>query len=351
MSFSLLLLLKSYSQGCVVARNISGFGQYNLAENSFTTSAWELNINNRYFTSYRDFAGSKNINTPAQNKNEVKSFSTDILVERYLNHGWSVDLDVPISANSRTSNAEHEGPGTPRFTTHAFGLNDIRLTVYKWLMNSVTAQKFNLQIGLGLKLPTGDYRYEDYFHTSDTTTVLAPVNFGIQLGDGGTGIITELNGYYFLSKNLSMYGNLYYLITPREQNGVATTAKAPPPIWVTVSNNVTSVPDVFSIRAGFIYDLKNVALSAGYREEGQPVHDLVGGSKGLRRPGHNISVEPGLIYKMQKVSLYAYVPIGVAHRINQTVPDEMISKITGKYTIGAGGSGIYQIFVGATFKL
>jgi hypothetical protein len=32
------------SQGCLVVRNISGFGQYNLTDKSFSTADWQLNI-------------------------------------------------------------------------------------------------------------------------------------------------------------------------------------------------------------------------------------------------------------------------------------------------------------------
>ena len=49
--------------------------------------------------------------------------------------------------------------------------------------------------------------------------VLGPVDQSIQLGDGGTGFSTEMNAYYNFSKHLSVYGNLYYLLNPREQNG------------------------------------------------------------------------------------------------------------------------------------
>jgi hypothetical protein len=348
----LLPVMHSYSQGCIIVRNISGFGQYNLSDNSFTNSIWQLNVINRYFRSFRDFAGSVNQHTPARNKNEIKSFSTDLSLSRFFDHGWSVDLHVPILANTRTTNFEHGGLNTPRYSTHAFGLGDISLSVFKWLLRPSRLQKFNLQIGLGLKLPTGDYRYTDYFHRNDTTKVLAPVNPAIQLGDGGTGITTELNSYYFFSKKVSMYANFYYLINPRDENGVSTTfGRMPTPLQILAESEVATVPDVYSIRAGFIYEFDKIAFSAGYREEGVPVYDLIGGSDGLRRPGYNISIEPGIIYKMKKVSLYGYVPVAVAHRVNQSVADKLVSQKTGVYTRGSGGSGDYQIFFGATFKL
>ena len=60
--------------------------------------------------------------------------------------------------------------------------------------------------GWELKLPTGDYKYQDYFYKNDSTKVLGPVDQSIQLGDGGTGITLELNSFYSLSqKNQSLF--------------------------------------------------------------------------------------------------------------------------------------------------
>src|ERR1043165_2469306 len=88
------------SQGCIVVRNISGFGQYNLTDNAFTTANWQLNINTRYFKSFRDFKEKVDQKTPEQNEAVVKSFSTDISIGRLLNNGWSLDFSLPIASNS-----------------------------------------------------------------------------------------------------------------------------------------------------------------------------------------------------------------------------------------------------------
>ena len=126
-----LIVNFSYSQGCIAVRNISGFGQYNLTDNAFTTSTWQLNINNRYFTTYHDFKGSVDQHTPPKNQNIIKSFSTDIGITRLFSKGWSIDLNIPISANSRTTDLEHGGLNSPRYTTRAFGVGDITITAYK----------------------------------------------------------------------------------------------------------------------------------------------------------------------------------------------------------------------------
>jgi hypothetical protein len=343
-----------FSQGCIPVRNIAGFGQYNLTDNAFSTSDWQFNINTRYFKSFRDFKEKVDQKTPKQNEAVVKSFSMDLSVSSFLRNGWSLNFSLPISGNSREASVEHGGPNTKRHTTHSFGIGDIRLTAYKWLLKPTVKQKGNIQLGLGLKLPTGDYKYQDYFYRNDTTKVLSAVNPSIQLGDGGTGIITELNMFYALNaaRTFSLYGNFYYLINPREQNGTAFTAgKIPPRIDSLANNIILSVPDQFSIRAGVNFNLKNWSFSAGIRNEGSPVKDLVGGSEGVRRAGHNLSVEPGILYKMKKISVYAYVPFIVDRTIKQNVPDKFKTNYTGVYTVSPGGSGNYQLFAGVLIKL
>jgi hypothetical protein len=185
--------------------------------------------------------------------------------------------------------------------------------------------------------------------------VLAAVNPSIQLGDGGTGIITELNMFYILNttRTFSLYGNFYYMANPREQNGTSITLGGRVPMRIdSLANNILlSVADQFSIRIGAYYNFKNWSFSAGIRNEGTPVEDLIGGSEGVRRAGHNFSVEPGILYKMKKVSIYVYVPFIVDRSIKQNVPDKFKTKYNGTYTVSPGGSGNYQVFLGALFKL
>ena len=349
----ILIVKNSHSQGCIMIRNISGFGQYNLTDNGFSTTSWQLNINNRYFKAFRDFKGTKDVGTPKQNRSIIKSYLVDFSLSRFLNNGWSLNFSVPVSANSREASLEHGGSNTTRHTTNSFGIGDIRLTAYKWLLAPTVKQRGNIQLGLGLKLPTGDYKYQDYFYRNDSTKILSAVNPSIQLGDGGTGIITELNLFYILNskRTISLYGNFYYLINPREQNGATNTAGRVPPRIDSLANSfIVSVPDQYSLRAGLNINVKDWAFSVGLRNEGTTVYDLFGGSKGFRKPGYNVSVEPGIVYKMKETTLYVYVPFILTREIKQNVPEKFKTQYTGVYTASTGGSGDYQVFLGMQFK-
>lgn len=336
-----------------MVRNISGFGQYNLTDNRFSTTAWQLNINSRYFKAFRDFKGTRNQYTPKENESIITSYLMDVSLSKFLNSGWSLNFSLPVSANSREASLEHGGANTTRHTTRSFGLGDIRLTAYKWLVRPTIKQKGNIQLGLGIKFPTGDYKYQDYFYRNDSTKVLSAVNPSIQLGDGGTGLITELNLFYILNatRTISLYGNFYYLVNPREQNGTINTAGRVPSRIDSLANSfIVSVPDQYSLRAGINFNVKDWALSLGLRNEGIPVNDLIGGSEGFRKPGYNVSVEPGIVYKIKKVTLYAYVPFIIAREIKQNVPEKFKTQYTGVYTASTGGSGDYQVFLGMQFK-
>jgi len=215
-------------------------------------------------------------------------------------------------------------------------------------------QRGNIQLGVGVKFPTGAYNYQDYFYRNDSTRVLAAVNPSIQLGDGGTGIIAEMNTFYVLNttRTLSLYGNFYYLANPREQNGTAiTNGRVPPRIDSLADNIVLSVADQYSIRAGVNYNLRRWGFSVGIRHEGTPVEDLFGGSEGVRRAGYNLSVEPGIVYSMKKISFYTYVPIIARRETKQTLSDQFKTKYLGTYTLTQGGFGDYVVFVGVLFKL
>ena len=347
----ILSSLLTRSQGCIAVRNINGFGQYNLTDNAFSTSKWQLDLTNRYFRSSRDFKEAADLKTPPQNAtiNEVVTF--DMVLSRLLNNGWSMALNLPITDNTRTSTGEHGGPNTPRHATRSFGSGDLRFTVYKWLRLPAPDQKWNIQLGLGLKLATGAYNYQDYFYRNDSTKVLSAVNPSIQLGDGGTGIITEIDFFTTLSKTFTFYGDFYYLISPRDENGTLYTAgRTPTTLQIATDGINNSVPDAFSLHAGIYINMSRLSFSAAVRDEGSPVYDLVGGSDGIRRAGHYLSVEPGIIYKMKNITLYTYAPIIADRKIEQNVPDKKATAMTGIYTVGAGSSANYELFAGVSLR-
>ena len=352
LSASLMLVISNNAeaQGCVAIRSTGGICTMEHSQSEHL-SKWGLNVNNRYFKSFRHFVGTKEQKQRVAAGSEVinHSYTLDLTLTRNLNKWWSFSVDAPIVANTRSSLYEHDRKN--RFSTQSFGLGDVRISAYRWVIDPAKSPKGNIQFGLGIKLPTGDYKYQDIFHKNDSTVLLGPVDQSIQLGDGGLGFSTEMNAYYNLSKKVSLYSNLYYLLSPREQNGTLTS-RGDVPSAASLKNGsfVMSVPDQYMIRAGINFTAKDLTASLGFRHECLPSHDLIGGSKGFRRPGYIISAEPGITYNLKKINIYAYVPVALIRDRTQSVADIFQTKLTGVYTQGDAAFADYTINVGFSVR-
>src|ERR1700744_3828455 len=343
---------KRSAQGCVAIRSTGGFCTVGADHKMDSANQWQLSINNRYFKSFKHYVGDVYQKQRAVLGNEVinHAYTGDLAIYRIIDPRWSIMLDLPISADARSQTYTQSGQ-LHRFSTPSFGAGDIRFAVYRWLLDPVKMPKGNLQVGLGLKFSTGDDNVQDYFKTSDSTKTYGPVDQSIQLGDGGTGITFELNGYYNFSHRVGLYGNFFYLSNPRDQNGVSN-AHGGPVSAASIANgsNIMSVPDQYMGRAGVGLQFNRLNVSAGVRDDCLPVHDLIGLSDGFRRPGFIISAEPGVTYVFNKVSLYSYVPIAFVRNRTQSVPDKITTALTGVYTHGDAAFANCVVNIGANFR-
>jgi hypothetical protein len=359
MKYLLLLLAlftaftaKTYSQGCVAIRSS---GNTCALGNPAAAKGWQMNINLRYFKSYKHFVGTIEQKERTEHHTEVinHNLSTDLTATRFFNNRWSLSVAVPVISNTRSSLYEHGGNASQanRHSTQSFGIGDIRVTAYRWLFNPLKHHKGNIQAGLGLKLPTGDYQYQDYFYKTDGTTVLGPVDQSIQLGDGGTGFTMELNGYYNFSHRVGVYANVYYLANPREQNGVSTARGGTPSATaLTYFTSTMSVPDQYMARGGASFMANNFTFSGGLRVEAIPSSDLIGGDKGFRRPGMVISAEPVVAYQSKKVNYYLSVPVAIQRNRTQSYSDKLRTAATGNKVQGDAAFADYAVNVGVSFR-
>jgi hypothetical protein len=348
------------AQGCVAIRS-NGNTCMMAHPDSTQNDKWILATNFRYFKSFRHFSGTTENKARLEQGTQVINHSAtmDINLFRILNDRWSVMVDMPILANSRSSLYEHglvNGVNNynERHTMHSFGLGDMRIAAYYWLFNPEKSFRGNIQVGLGIKLPTGQYDYEDYWYNvgPDGAKELRPVDQSIQLGDGGTGFTAEANAFYYFTHNFGVYGNFYYLSNPREQNGVRTYRETLTPLLA--NEAIMSVPDQYMARGGFNYlfggSLHGLAVAAGMRLEGIPVYDLIGGSGDFRRPGYIWSIEPTINYTTRKFSAFAAVPVALVRNRTQSVTDKENSATYGKHIQGDAAFADYVINAGIAFK-
>ncbi len=202
----------------------------------------------RYFHSFRDFnANGDEVNIPFI-KNDTYVDLWDVSATYAVTKRISLTLELPIQYGSRTNSAEHDGVHV--HTMRAAGIGDMRLSANFWLLNTDKHPDQNISLGLGVKAPTGDDAASDYSFRP-TGPELRPVDPAIQPGDGGWGIILSGNAFAKLYKNTFAYLNGFYLINPRETNGVHTVNFDVPPFTHGDKGLMfDSVPDQSMVRGG-----------------------------------------------------------------------------------------------------
>ena len=266
----------------------------------------------RYFHSFRDFnANGDEVNIPFI-KNDTYVDLWDVSATYAVTKRISLTLELPIQYGSRTNSAEHDGVHV--HTMRAAGIGDMRLSANFWLLNTDKHPDQNISLGLGVKAPTGDDAASDYSFRP-TGPELRPVDPAIQPGDGGWGIILSGNAFAKVYKNTFAYLNGFYLINPRETNGVHTVNFDVPPFTHGDKGLMfDSVPDQSMVRGGLaaaIWPKIGLSGSLGARWEGIPSHDLIGGSDGWRLPGYSVSIEPGISISHGKEYLSVTAPVAV----------------------------------------
>jgi hypothetical protein len=358
---------KTNAQGCVAIRTVGGLNTMEHAMHHMMDSAmgssinkmvepkWDLNISGRYFKSYKHFNGTDEVTQRVTDETDVRNFSraVDISLVRKVNEQWSIGINLPLAYNERSSLYEHVSSvkGSPRFSTYSQGIGDIRLTAYKWIIAPKEGNKGNLLGGLGIKMPTGNYKATDVFHNTKTTTRVGPVDQSIQLGDGGWGVSLELNGFRSINNTWSLYSNVYYLINPRGNNGVSTTrGGVPTAAAIKYTSDVMSVPDQYLLRAGTNWTKNAFTLSLGARYEAIPAKDLIGDNTGFRRPGNVLAIEPGANYSYKKFNFYLYAPVAIRRERPQSYPDILKTNDTGVFSRGDAAFADYSINIGMGYR-
>lgn len=355
--FILLLMalssIQAQAQGCVAIRHFSSCSSGNPTTNILMPGEWQLGMNYRYFKSFRHFRGTHEEPDRVTNNTEVvnHSHNWDFTLTRGLSNRWYASFTLPLIINTRSSLYEHGRE--ERYTTFSRGVGDARVGLGFWLLSSEVHTTGNLAISAGIKLPTGNYQATDIFYNvgPEASPQVRPVDQSIQLGDGGFGVTLDFQFYQKLFDNLYFYGGGFYLINPREVNGVRTFRETLSPILE--NESIMSVPDQYALRGGFSYALISTGwgMSIGARYEGVPVEDLIGGSEGFRRPGSVLSVEPGISYMKGNLSLNVSVPVAVRRNRPQSLTDLETQQATGNPRNGDAAFADYLINIGLSFRL
>ncbi len=353
-AFVLTFSESAFAQGCVAVKNMSSCSLNWGTDQNY--SGWQASLNYRYFKSYKHFRGKHEETERVENGTEVINNDNSInLGATYtFNSRWSVSAFVPYIWIDRSSLYEHQGnpsqnnpianPG--RYHTQSQGFGDARIIGY---LNSIPKyHKGSLIVGLGVKLPTGNYHVTDYFQKGpEPTPTLLPVDQSIQLGDGGTGVIAEIDFSHLLTGKFFGYVNGMYMVNPRNTNGVLRSQLLTNGI---PRSNEMSVPDQYMLRAGARFSNNRIQASLGGRMECIPVEDLIGSSDGFRRPGYIISAEPSVFYTTGNHTFGINVPIALERNRTQSVLDKKRTEITQQYQHGDAAFADWLLSVSYAYR-
>jgi hypothetical protein len=330
---------------------------WSLSPDSTQSKTWQFSLNYRYFRSYKHFRGKEEEKNRVQEGSEVINNDNSLLlgISYTVNNRWSVSAVIPYLSIDRSSLYEHYGNPSasnptinPRFHTQARGVGDVRISAYYSLLQK---RNINLTLGLGVKLPTGNYNTKDFFHRKDSegqdSLVYRIVDQSIQLGDGGLGVILEFDASYYFNQKFSVYGTGLYMSNPRNTNGVLRSA--------TLTNNIPgsnefSIVDQFVFRLGARYNVKRFEFGLGGRYEGIPSEDLIGKSEGFRRPGYIISIEPSIAYHTGNHTFGINLPVALQRNRVQNTIDKERTKLSGTYTIGDAAFADWLVSINYSYR-
>lgn len=276
---------------------------------------WQVSLSYRGLDSDTHYSGSEHQRVREREKTYVINTqqALDIGVAYAVNDRLGFSLGIPLlKASWAVPTPIRPVPG-PRAKQEASGLGDVSLTGRYWAF--APESRHNVSLGLGVKAPTGKYDVtQEYPNIDGTNRAEKAVDQSVQLGDGGWGILFDVQAFRQFSKG-TLFASGTYLANPRDTNGTPSIL-----VGLGLGNNpdfaregilVNSVPDQFLVRIGGVVPFgKGFGASLAYRVEGLPRYDLIGDSHGWRRPGYEMFAEPGLSYSRDQTTWSLNVPIG-----------------------------------------
>lgn len=318
-----------------VSPSLGGKGETYLRSHS-----WQLGIAYRGLSADEWIVGRDVVPAGAPGGQPVRiDVNSIILSASYgLSDRMALTVNVPISQGkiSRIFPPSRGGDGQ-RHETNAAGMGEINLIGTMWLSNPTRARARNLGFGLGIKAPTGRHDADDTFWLADST-IRFPVDQSIQLGDGGWGIIMQMDGFQQVFERGYAYGSASYTAHPRERTEVLRE----PILQPTDQPFYVAVPDVFGVRAGVAVEAwreQGLSASLGWRMDGTTKRDLFGGKDlAFRRPAIAGYVDPGLSLARGRDRFTVSVPVRAYKNFRRSYAD------TERGRPGGGDLANYLIF-------
>ena len=296
------------AQGCILIRQTSPlFGTTGSPDQEVGT--WNITISGRSSIANIHYNG-----TERQIQREIEQTyvvnrqnSMTATIGYQLSPRISLNAGIPfVEASWGIPSPRAGGPST-RANENARGLGDITTLARVALLNpSTSTRSWNITIGGGVKLPTGNNEATDVFPDSNGRNNLERyVDISVHPGDGGWGILLDLQGYKTMGR-FTTFGSGTWMANPKD-TGTPTRAT----LVTATPTNFNTVSDQFVFRAGTTVGITSrISASIAWRMEGVPRYDMLGGSHGFRRPGVEMYWEPGVTYTSGRHAMSFNLPVG-----------------------------------------
>lgn len=292
---------------------------------------WLASFGYRYGYSFRHFRGSHEEPHRVEENSQVVNnvHLLDLGIRYQFNPRTSLSVGIPYVDAGRSAGLRDENRTVvERYTrSETNGLGDMTAIFNRLLRDPTTHRRSNLSLGIGVKFPTGDYEQQQTRLRLDDGKLVSSASvadYSVQPGDGAWGLILEASGYSVLnaSGSLALYGTGTYIIQPETDNGVLLDPDD-------LGEEFVSAADQYVARLGLQLGPESwggFSAGLGARIEGVPVHDLVGSSRGRRRPGYMASVEPSLRWSRNGKTVSFAMPVAVERNRQRSVADMLQGK-------------------------
>ena len=270
---------------------------------------WVVAVGYSYLPSSRPFVGTVEQKPQTGLENRIHLF--DISIERQFTRRFSAVATMPVVSSYRNQTYVPTG----QFYVNSIG--DMTIGGRAWIFRPPTEGGGNIAVGVSLKLPTGKYNATGPGKNARGQPIIATADPSIQAGDGGTGFAIETQAYRPIWFKSMVYFTGSYLFNPRDTNGVSSNR-------IRFRETVNSVPDQYLARGGLaraVPKIPGLVVTFGGRWEGVPVRDLLGESNGFRRPGYQISADPGFLYARWGYVFSCNVPWAIERNLRRSVPE------------------------------
>ena len=271
---------------------------------------------------YRDQLG-----TPIQQKTNLE----DLMVTYQLTPRISFQGVLPFLSASRRSEAQYA-------TLHTSGLSDVSVGVQSWVRSprSSKATRNNIQLGLGLLIPTGkDRQQNNVITTFGGARSLQTPDYSAQPGQGTWGMIMSWQAFQDVGNQTILFCDGNYVMTQGGYKNFNTshggTSNGPP----TPTPGLTqfdAIQDQYMVEVGVSHPaprLRGLGLILSLRDEGVPAHNIIGNDLGFRRPGFSLNITPGFIYTNGNHMLQFSVGKAIFRDRTRSVPEEINGGNTG----------------------